>query len=437
MFYRKSQWVDILGRFYVGILLVILGGVVLHAPLSVFTYTIIPESELLVKSWKEILMLVAGVIVLMLMILRREGRLLRDPILMLIALYATLHIALVPFLYGGLLQTLAGLMIDLRFVLYFGLVYLAIRLFPVSRQLFIKVALGGAGIVVIFALMQIFVLPIDILKHIGYGPNTILPYLTVDMNYDFIRINSTLRGPNPLGAYSMGVVTVVASYLLIAKGTICRRNRLWLTALAVGALVTLVASYSRSAAVALVVGLGFLSLVVFGKRLLRPKVVLSSLAVILALGFAVGSNSYLMSNIILHDDPNTTSERSSNDEHLSSLSDAADLVSDGPFGYGVGTTGSASLYGDQPLIIENQYLATAHEVGWVGLGIFLVIFGYILRGLWAHRRDPLALGLLASGIGMAVIGLVLPVWTDDTVSIVWWGLAALALASVKSRSKDA
>jgi len=35
----------------------------------------------------------------------------------------------------------------------------------------------------------------------------------------------------------------------------------------------------------------------------------------------------------------------------------------------------------------------------------------------------------ASGLGLILIGLVLPVWVDDTVSIVWWGLAALVIAS--------
>jgi hypothetical protein len=28
-----------------------------------------------------------------------------------------------------------------------------------------------------------------------------------------------------------------------------------------------------------------------------------------------------------------------------------------------------------------------------------------------------------------MIGLLLPVWADDTVAIIWWGLAGLALAS--------
>jgi hypothetical protein len=48
--------------------------------------------------------------------------------------------------------------------------------------------------------------------------------------------------------------------------------------------------------------------------------------------------------------------------------------------------------------------------------------------LWQRRTDWLALGLFSSGIGLALIGLLLPVWVDDTVSIVWWGLAAVAIA---------
>ena len=99
-----------------------------------------------------------------------------------------------------------------------------------------------------------------------------------------------------------------------------------------------------------------------------------------------------------------------------------------PFGAGIGSTGSASLGTDQPLIIENQYLFIAHETGWIGLTVFIGLFGLILRRLWQRRRDWLALGVFASGIGLAVIGLLLPVWVDDTVSIVWWGLAAVALA---------
>jgi hypothetical protein len=86
------------------------------------------------------------------------------------------------------------------------------------------------------------------------------------------------------------------------------------------------------------------------------------------------------------------------------------------------------LHGDAPIIIENQYLFIAHEVGWLGLALFIVFFGMILWRLWQGRQDWLSLGVFASGIGMALIGLLLPVWADDTVGIIWWGLAAIALA---------
>jgi hypothetical protein len=67
-------------------------------------------------------------------------------------------------------------------------------------------------------------------------------------------------------------------------------------------------------------------------------------------------------------------------------------------------------------------------VGWLGLILFVFIFITVLIRLWKKRADWLCLGLLASGIGLAFIGLLQPVWVDDAVSLVWWGLVAIALA---------
>jgi cyanate permease len=80
-----------------------------------------------------------------------------------------------------------------------------------------------------------------------------------------------------------------------------------------------------------------------------------------------------------------------------------------------------------PLIIENQYLFVAHEAGWLGLILFLMIFIGVMNRLWQLRTNWLALGVFASGLGLAIIGLLLPVWVDDTVAIVWWGLAAFII----------
>ena len=136
-----------------------------------------------------------------------------------------------------------------------------------------------------------------------------------------------------------------------------------------------------------------------------------------------------MSNVILHENPTTGAEVSSNDGHVESLIFGVGRLVAQPLGAGIGSTGSASLYDDDEggVIIENQYLYIAHETGWLGLALFVAIFGLIMVRLWQARDDWLALGAFASGVGMALIGLLLPVWADDTVAIVWWALAATAL----------
>ncbi len=92
--------------------------------------------------------------------------------------------------------------------------------------------------------------------------------------------------------------------------------------------------------------------------------------------------------------------------------------------------------GNDGFIVENQYLYVAHESGWLGLLLFVLIYWFILRQLWRKRQHWLALGVFASGVGLAIIGLLLPVFADDTVAIVWWGLAAIALASNLSKTKQ-
>ena len=138
-------------------------------------------------------------------------------------------------------------------------------------------------------------------------------------------------------------------------------------------------------------------------------------------------NTSFISNIVLHENPNGGSSVNSNEGHLSSINDSFIQLMKQPLGAGIGSTGSASLLGKNAEIVENQYLFVAHEAGWLGLALFMFIFVSIMIRLWRLRDDWLALGIFASGVGLAIIGIFLPVWTDDTVSIIWWGLAAIAL----------
>ena len=424
----KLAW---LTSVYAIILLIIFGGIVVHAPLTVWLGTVFPDYSPLIKSWKEILMipaaLLAGVLV------TRQGlwrELSRDWLFRLIVAYALLHIVLAIILPQDTLAQLAGFAIDLRYMLFFGLVYVLIRLAPQWRKQIVYVGAIGAVIVVGFATLQLF-LPKDTLSYIGYSKQTIAPYLTVDENPDFIRYSSTLRGPNPLGAYAGIVLGMITALLVRRKLPLERKKVLWATgAITACSLVAVWINYSRSALVAAIVTV----LIVLGVTMLRRMSRRAWLAVgvvfvILAGSLAVAWESNFVSNVILHENPTTGAEVSSNDGHVESLIFGVGRLVAQPLGAGIGSTGSASLYDDDEggVIIENQYLYIAHETGWLGLALFLAIFGLIMVRLWRARDDWLALGAFASGVGMALIGLLLPVWADDTVAIVWWALTATAL----------
>jgi len=423
---------SVVERIYVGILLTVFIGIVLHAPVSVWLGSLAPGYELLIKSWKEILLLVAtplGIILVTQHYLWKE--LWRDWLFRLIIGFAGLHVALLV-LWNGVGPTLAGLSIDLRWLLYFGLVYVALRLRPDYRQPFLKLGLLGAFIVGVFALLQVFVLPRDALSVIGYNKDTtIAPYLTVDKNPDYVRINSTLRGPNPLGAYAV----ITLSILMVAVLTESRRlGKYKISALitGIGMAAALWASYSRSALGAFVASTGAIVMTSVRRKFLKSWWVAGAIVIgALIGGVIVGQNSEFVSNVILHENVRGGSDVSSNEGHVDSLADGLGRMLRQPLGGGIGSTGSASLYGSEPLIIENQYLFIAHEVGWLGLGLFLVIFVIVMKRLWQRRSDYLALGVFTSGAGLALIGLLLPVWVDDTVAIIWWGLAAVALARRK------
>lgn len=426
-------------KIYAFSMLAILGLVVFHAPLSVGAGVLIGNGlQMLVKAWKELLMVfllpTAAYLALTAPIgLRR--RLLGDKLLWLIGGYAVWHLFLAALFRTPGLQIMSGLAIDLRYFLFFVMSLLAAALVANFRVRAVAVSLVFGAASMVFAFLQVFVLPRDILSYIGYNYQTLIPYLLVDRNEQLVRINGTLRGPNPLGAYSV-IVLILALARTLQKGfgslkTASPLN--WLTAiLLLTSPVALWSSYSRSALVAGIAAAGLTIAYYLGRRVgfKRLWLTVSLIAVIASAGIYAARNSSFISNVLLHQNPaNTLAVNTSNLAHVSSLIEGTRKVLNEPLGGGVGSTGSASLLGSRPFIVENQYLYVAHESGWLGLGMFLAIVAMTLWRLWRRRADWLCLSLLFSGLGLLAIGLLLPVWADDTVSLVWWGLAGAALGS--------
>lgn len=432
-----SKKISILDALFVGILLTIFGGIVLHAPLTVGLSSVFPEHELLIKSWKEVLLGIALVLSVILLTVHKQWALVRRKLLYFIALFAALNILLIPLFNTGFESMIAGLFINLRFFLFFVLVYIAIKLYPKSYRLFLAAFIAGALVVTVFAILQVTVLPNDVLKYIGYNESTIMPFLTVDENINYIRINSTLRGPNPLGVYAVIVLAIALVAWLGGPRRFTKKEEVIAGVLAAGSVVALWASYSRSAALAAVAAVGIIVMVVYRQRITKAVwISLAAVAIVLTGSLVAFKDTQFVSQVILHEDPEEGNDVNSNDGHAESLVEGTNRMIAQPMGAGIGSTGSASLLGDDPIIIENQYLFIAHENGWPGLTLFLVINYFVLVGLWRRRTEWLALAVFASGVGLAIAGMFLPVWVDDTVAIVWWGLAAMALALPVVQSKQ-
>lgn len=418
-------------RIYAVILLIIFGGIVLHAPFIVGMETLFPEYALIFKSWKELLMVPAAGIALFLVHRKDMWRqLANDMILRAVAVYMTLHLLIAAAFLTGPMATVAGLMIDLRHIVFFVLVYVLLILAPEYKKVCIKVGMFGAIAVIGFGVLQLF-LPPDILKYIGYGDQTIQPYLTVDQNPDYVRINSTLRGPNPLGAYVAIVLSLLIAALLKGRLLVRQPKQMYLVGAALlSSMAVLWATYSRSAVLAAGCAIAIV-IVIAARKYITRRVWIAGCIIICALagGTFLGRDHSFVTNVILHENREGGSPVSSNDAHVESLIDGTDRMLRQPIGAGIGSTGSASLLTDKPLIIENQYLFVAHEVGWFGLVSFIVLLFLILKALWQQRNDWLSLGVFAVGVGISLIGLLQPVWVDDTVAIIWWGLAAIAIAT--------
>jgi len=417
-------------RITAWILLIIFGLIVVHAPLTVVMGVQFPALSVAIKAWKEVLLVVAVVLVGIEVTRRRKFcEFARDRLLQLAVAFATLHFLIALFSPQGAGAVLAGLAIDVRYVAYFVTLYIFLRLYPHWWRRFVAVGVGGAGVVLGFALLQT-VLPKDFLTLLGYSEKTIMPYLTVDKNPDYIRINSTLRGPNPLGAYAMMALSGVLAYGLYRfRRLTTTRKALWFEILALGAVVALWLSYSRSALIAALVAIAVVIVTRFDIRFdWRQWLGVSGVALfIISAGFLARDTPFI-SNVILHNNPTTGASIDSNTAHATSLADGLKTMLHEPLGRGIGSTGSASLMSDAPIIVENQFLFVAHEAGWLGLAIFIVLLVVLFRRLRPARGDWLGLAIFASGLGMLIIGLMLPVWTDDTVSIIWWGFAAIVLA---------
>lgn len=409
----------------------------LHAFLTVWGSELVGHYTAL-RLWKEALLLicVAGTLYLVLTDGKIRAHTLTRRLVWLILLYITLNLVWGLFeLHQHNVDAKAlgyGLIIDLRFPVFFLVTWAVALRTSRLRKNWQWMILVPAAIVVVFGLLEALVLPHNFLAHFGYGPHTIQPYETINHNQHYVRILSTLRGANPLGAYLLIPISVLTG--LIISG---RRSWLYLTLYA-GAWLTLFFSFSRSAWIGAVLTVAAVSIQMLDRRHLKPGlIVVGTLIVLGGVFFALGHHSERFENYFTHTQTHSVVKTTSDHGHLSALKSGLSDAWHQPFGRGPGSAGPASVYNNHPARIpENYFVQVAQETGWLGLILFLLInvgVGYLL---YVRRRDPLAVMLYGSLIGITFINLLSHAWADDTLAYVWWGLAGVAMVPLAGTKKQ-
>jgi O-antigen ligase/polysaccharide polymerase Wzy-like membrane protein len=412
------------------ILMVVLLLTPLHAFLTVWGSSLIGHYTAL-RLWEEVLLLVCilGAIYLVIVDQKIRSQTLTRRLVRLILLYIFVVLLWGAVAYAQHNVTAKalgyGLIVDLRFPIFFLISWVIAARTSRLHNSWQKLVLWPAVVVIVFGLLQILVLPHDFLSHFGYGPKTIASYETINHNSRYIRIMSTLRGADPLGAYLLVPLSVLA--VLLAN-----KWRQWkLLILFLVGLIVLYFSFSRGAWAGLVLSLLVICLLDRRLKNYRNKLLLIGSAVIVVIavvGFSLRHNSYIQ-NIVLHTQSHSAVTTTSDQGHVSALRGGIHDIIHQPLGHGPGTAGPASVYNNNKArIAEDFYIQIGQEMGWLGLALFLLInigVGYLL---WLRRSEPLALALFASFVGLIAVNLLTHAWADDTLAFVWWGLAGIALA---------
>lgn len=398
-----------------------------HAFLTTWASTIFGHL-LLLRAWKEFLMVVCALLGVILLIKNAQLRsvFFRDHVVRFSALFAAWLFVVAIFLTYDVDAMILGLAIHLRGPLFFLLAAAAVFSRPVTERFLQKLVIYPAIGVIAFGVLQLFVLPHDILRHFGYQKHvTIPPFFTIDEQQDKIRIISTLRGPNPLGAYLIAPLLAVVSILKIKMSS--SKNLLAICCLLLASLLVLYGSHSRSAWLGLAVAAAVYVWCIASHRL---RMIMAALVLIGSLVLTGAIYTYrhhsFVQDVVLHDNPDEGGEISSNGSRIIALQESfADIKRAPIFGCGAGCAGPASAHhANGAKISENFFIQIVQEAGFIGLGLFMMVFVQVLRRLHGVGTY-FAYAWLGVAIGVSVASLLSHAWADDTITYLWWGITGL------------
>ncbi len=314
-----------------------------------------------------------------------------------------------------------------------------------ERSRLCSVIVAVAAVVATFGLLDVYLVPLSFWRHVSgwFSDQLGLDYrglsgLPENFVYNagngvvFRRLTSTFLSP------------LATAYLLVVALFFIPFRRRWGPPLALLLFAALLWTHTRSALLALVVGLLLLAAV---RRRVLPLVLAISVAV-LGLAFVKGYDHFgprthftptelVIQQQIAKQHPTvsndaTSASESSTSEHLASLRDGVRTVVHHPWGYGLGNAGvTASRTHVEVKAGESTYTELGVEAGVLGALVFVAWSLVVLRGLL--RRQA---WLGAAFAAVLLIGLQTDVIGVPWIAVVVWALAGSALTPVEPTESE-
>lgn len=301
----------------------------------------------------------------------------------------------------------------------------------------LKLILIISTIVAALGVAQYF-LPPDILTNVGYSlERGTRAVFFIDDNPEYLRVMSTLREPNALGAYLLLPAAALLALFIRTKESAKRQ----MISGAFGLhMLAIFMTFSRSAWLALAVTL---SLVVYWQYKARLNTLVKRFwPAVLILLLAVGTtgfvvkDSHFFQQYVVHSNPNEqVADLDSNDYHSLLVQQGLKGIQKEPLGHGPGTAGIVSIQNpDRGQLTENYYIQIGYEVGIIGVVLFIALNAWLYMHI-RQRKDVLSIVLLASFWGYVVTNMLLHTWSNEAVSAQWWILAGMAIVSLPTARK--
>jgi len=259
--------------------------------------------------------------------------------------------------------------------------------------------------------------------HLATNPTDALFHGVIG-SHPIIRVGSFLLSPLTLGFY------LFAAWALSLRLLSGRRTQLLPAATAALVGASILVTLTRSAVLgALVVAFAAVTVATTRRSSGRVRVGVLLLAVVIAAAPLAGSSSLgqRTAAAVQGSDVSTSS-------HIASMRAGVNALGAKPLGNGLGTQpgiGKRFLVQGR-LTAEDYYLGLGDEVGAESMLLFIAMYVLLVHRLRVRARWPGPVGsfsaaMWATAWGLAVGALFLHVWLDVTLSLLFWGLAALAL----------